>query len=59
MPQFDLVTGISTGALQSPFALLGTPAALDTLSSLYKVGADRIAPSIDLFYWLRHTGGVL
>ena len=24
MPQFDLVTGISTGALQAPFALVGT-----------------------------------
>lgn len=59
IPQFDLVTGISTGALQAPFALLGTAAAFDTLSSLYREGANRIAPSVDLFFWLRHTGGVL
>ncbi|NBW48465.1 MAG: hypothetical protein EBR46_10170, partial [Betaproteobacteria bacterium] len=34
MPTFDLVSGISTGALQSPYALLGTPAAIDTLTAL-------------------------
>ncbi len=35
MPEFDLITGVSTGALQSTFALLGTGAELDTLSTLY------------------------
>lgn len=59
MPQFDLVTGISTGALQAPFALLGTAAAFDTLSSLYRRGANSIAPTVDLFFWLRRSGGVL
>jgi hypothetical protein len=59
MPQFDLVTGMSTGALQAPFALLGTAAALDTLSSLYRRGANSIAPTVDIFFWLRRTGGVL
>ena len=59
MPRFDLVTGISTGALQAPFALLGTAAALDTLSSLYRRGANRVAPTVDPFFWLRRTGGVL
>jgi predicted acylesterase/phospholipase RssA len=59
MPQFDLVTGISTGALQAPFAFLGTAPALDTLSALYRRGADRIAPTIDPLFWLLHTGGVL
>ena len=58
MPQFDLITAISTGALQAPFVLLGNDAAVDTLTSLYRNAADRIAPSIDWFFWLRKTGGL-
>lgn len=57
MPAFDLVSGISTGALQAPFALLGTPAALDSIASLYRAAADRIAPTLDWWFWLRRTGG--
>ena len=59
MPRFDLVTGVSTGALQAPFAFIGNSAALDTLSALYLRAADRIAPTIDWFFWLRRTGGVV
>ena len=59
MPQFDLITAISTGALQAPFILLGTDAAVDTLTSLYRDAADRIAPSIDWLFWLRKTGGLV
>jgi predicted acylesterase/phospholipase RssA len=59
MPQFDLVTGVSTGTLQAPFAFLGNDAALDSLSALYLRAADRIAPTIDWFFWLRRTGGVV
>ena len=59
MPQFDLITAISTGALQAPFLLLGTNAAVDTLTSLYRNAADRIAPSLDWFFWLRKTGGLV
>jgi hypothetical protein len=59
MPTFDLITAISTGALQAPFVLLGTAAAHDTLSSLYRNAADRIAPSIDWLFWLRKTGGLV
>ncbi len=59
MPTFDLVTGISTGSLQSPFAMVGSEPAIDTLSALYLRAADRIAPKLDLFFWLRHTGGVV
>lgn len=59
MPRFDLVSGISTGALQAPFALLGTPAALDTIASLYRAAADRIAPTLDWWFWLRRTGGIV
>jgi hypothetical protein len=59
MPRFDLVTGVSTGALQAPFALLGTEAALDTLAMLYRNAADEIAPTVDWLFWLRRTGGVV
>lgn len=59
IPQFDLVTGISTGALQSVFALLGTQPALDTLSAIYRRAGERIAPSIDWWFWLRKTGGLV
>ena len=59
MPKFDAVTGISTGALQAPFALLGTKSALDTLSAMYLAATDRFAPKIDWFFWLRRSGGVL
>lgn len=59
MPRFDLVTGVSTGALQAPFALLGTGPALDTLAAIYARAADRIAPTVDWLWWLRRTGGVV
>ncbi|MEP6766526.1 MAG: patatin-like phospholipase family protein, partial [Gemmatimonadaceae bacterium] len=59
MPTFDMVTGISTGALQAPFALIGTQASLDTLSAIYLRSAERIAPTLDWFFWLRHTGGLV
>ncbi|MEO7966444.1 MAG: patatin-like phospholipase family protein [Gemmatimonadaceae bacterium] len=58
-PQFDLVTGISTGALQSAFALIGTKASIDTLAAIYRAAGDRIAPSIDWTFWLRKTGGLV
>lgn len=59
MPQFDLITAISTGALQAPFVLLGDTAAIDSLSALYRNAADRIAPSIDWLFWRRKTGGLV
>ena len=59
MPQFDLIAAISTGAIQAPFVLLGTTPAIDTLTSLYRNAADRIAPSIDWWFWLRKTGGLV
>lgn len=59
MPRFDLVTGISTGALQAPFALLATTEALDTLAQLYRSATARIAPRVDWFFWLRRTGGLV
>lgn len=59
MPTFDLITAISTGALQAPFVLMDTPAAIDTLTDLYRRSADRIAPSFDWLFWLRKTGGLV
>lgn len=61
LPVFDLVTGVSTGALQSPYALVGTRASLDALGELYRAAADKVAPSVD---WLavlklRRTGGIV
>ncbi|WKB50602.1 patatin-like phospholipase family protein [Eleftheria terrae] len=59
MPRFDLVTGVSTGALQAPFALLGSEAALEQAAGLYREAADRIAPGFDWWFWLNRSGGVL
>ncbi len=59
MPRFDLVTGVSTGALQAPYALVGTAKALDTITAIYGRAAESIAPSIDWLFWLRKTGGVV
>ena len=59
MPSFDLVTGISTGALQAPFALLGTDEALNAAAALYGKAVDEFAPSFDWLFWLRRTGGLI
>ena len=36
LPQFDAVTGVSTGALIAPFAFLGDAQSLDTIEALYR-----------------------
>lgn len=36
MPEFDVVTGVSTGALIAPFAFLATDSALDRIEQLYR-----------------------
>ncbi len=59
MPRFDLVTGVSTGALQAPYALLGTRSAIDTVTALYARSAKSFAPSLDWWFWLRRTGGLV
>jgi predicted acylesterase/phospholipase RssA len=59
MPRFDLVTGVGTGALQAPFALLGTEAALDAAAALGRDAAVGSAPTTDWLFWVRRTGGVL
>ena len=35
-PEFDVVTGVSTGALIAPFAFVGTPDAYDAIDALYR-----------------------
>ena len=35
-PQFDIVTGVSTGALIAPFAFLGDDASYDRIAELYR-----------------------
>lgn len=59
MPDFDLVTGISTGGLQAPFALLGTSEALDQAAALYRSATSDFAPTFDWLFWLRRTGGLV
>ena len=46
-PQFDIVTGVSTGALIAPFAFLGTEDAIETIVQLYR------HPQPD---WVQHRG---
>ena len=36
LPQFDVVTGVSTGALIAPFAFLGDQESIDTVVALYR-----------------------
>jgi hypothetical protein len=59
MPTFDLVTGVSTGALQAPFVFVGTEAALDTIAELYGEAVTTAAPTLDALFWLRKTGAVM
>jgi len=59
MPRFDLVTGISTGSLQAPYALIGTRSAIDTISALYARAAKSFAPTLDWWFWIRPTGGLV
>ena len=58
MPRFDLVTGVSAGALQAPFALLGTSEAVDRSAFLFRNAAKEFAPTFDWWFWIRRTGGL-
>src|SRR5207302_5024438 len=59
MPRFDVVTGVSTGSLQAPYALIGTADSLATAAALYREAATQFAPTPDYWFWLRRTGGVV
>lgn len=43
MPQFDLVTGISTGALIAPYALIGDTQTLSRIDDLYRTSRPAFA----------------
>jgi hypothetical protein len=53
MPHFDLVTGVSSSALQAPFALVGTQAALARGAELYRTAPLDLAPTPDFWPALR------
>jgi hypothetical protein len=51
-PQFDVVTGVSTGALIAPFAFLGDDASIDRIVHLYRNPREDTAVSRGLLYFL-------
>ena len=53
-PQFDIVTGVSTGALIAPFAFLGTEDAIETIVQLYRHPQPDWVQHRGMFYFLPH-----
>jgi len=51
-PQFDIVTGVSTGALIAPFAFLGTEKDYDTICELYRNPKQDWVQIKDWFFFL-------
>ena len=51
-PEFDLVTGVSTGALIAPFGLLGTDDSIRRIDQLYREASDRLAILRGLLFFL-------
>lgn len=51
-PEFDLVTGVSTGALIAPFSLLGTDDSIERIDQLYREASDRLAILRGLLFFL-------
>lgn len=51
-PEFDVVTGVSTGALIAPFAFLGDTAAIDRIVGLYRNPQKDVAVSRGLLFFL-------
>jgi predicted acylesterase/phospholipase RssA len=51
-PQFDAVTGVSTGALIAPFAFLGDDESIERIVQLYRNPAVDIATSRGLLFFL-------
>jgi hypothetical protein len=49
-PQFDVVTGVSTGALIAPFAFLGDDASIERIVELYRNPREDVAVSRWLFF---------
>ncbi|MEO7794117.1 MAG: patatin-like phospholipase family protein [Thermoanaerobaculia bacterium] len=59
MPTFDLVSGISVGALQAPFAFLGTDESTERLAGIFREAGKTMETKIDHFFWLHRTGGIV
>jgi hypothetical protein len=55
LPEFDAVTGVSTGALIAPFAFLGDQAALDKIEFLYRHPQRDWMRDRGLFFFLPHN----
>jgi len=51
-PKFDIVTGVSTGALIAPFAFLGDDASIQRIVDLYRNPRKDIAASRSLLFFL-------
>jgi predicted acylesterase/phospholipase RssA len=51
-PEFDVVTGVSTGALIAPFAFLGDDQSVDRIVQLYRNPQKDVAVSRGLFFFL-------
>jgi len=51
-PQFDIVTGVSTGALIAPFAFLGTDDAIERVVQLYRHPKPDLVKKRGMLYFL-------
>ena len=51
-PEFDVVTGVSTGALIAPFAFLGDERSIDQIAQLYRNPQTDIAVSRGMLFFL-------
>jgi predicted acylesterase/phospholipase RssA len=52
MPRFDVVTGVSTGALIAPFAFLDTAESISRIDRIYQEIDDRFVVLRDLLFFL-------
>lgn len=52
MPEFDIVTGVSTGALIAPFAFLGTEQSLERVNHLYRNPKTDWVKKRGMFYFM-------
>ncbi len=59
MPNFDMVTGISTGALIAPYAFPGDAASLDEISAEYSEHATDAKPTFEYLFFLKRDGSLL
>jgi len=52
LPEFDTVTGVSTGAMIAPYAFIGTPEAYDTIDRFYRnPHSDWVKKRRPLAFW--------